>query len=63
MIHPENSDELNEIIGFVEGQEIVDVWCEGCGMIRSMNKVYTRYIGYRIRECRFCRESNEGNAG
>ena len=55
MIHPENSEGLNEIIAFVEKQELIDVWCTGCQMYRQANAVYGRYLQGEIGSCRFCR--------
>lgn len=55
-IHPENSNELNDLMKYVESQELVKVWCKGCGMERDMNKVYAKYVkDMTISECRFCR--------
>lgn len=56
-VHPENSNELNEVIRFVESQDVVGVWCKGCGMERVMNSVYAKYVkDMTISECRFCRD-------
>lgn len=58
MIHPENDDKLNDIIQFVEKQELIDVWCRGCQMYRKANGVYGKYLQGEIGDCRFCRGSN-----
>lgn len=58
MIHPENSEGLNDIIEFVEKQELIDVWCKGCQMFRKANSVYAKYLNGEISECRFCRQNN-----
>ena len=55
MVHPENSKELNELIEAVESQELVDVWCNGCGAFRKMNIAYSKYLKGEIEGCRFCR--------
>ncbi len=55
MIHPENSEGLNDIIEFVEKQELIDVWCRGCQMFRKANAVYAKYLNGEIGDCRFCR--------
>jgi hypothetical protein len=60
MIHPENSDEMNSLISFVETSETVPVWCNGCGMERKMNAIYAPYVqDIGLQSCRFCRESDE----
>lgn len=58
MIHPEAPEGINEVIDFVEKQEVVDVWCKGCQMYRKMNGAYAVYVS-ELRECRFCRGNNE----
>lgn len=55
MIHPEADNELNKIIEFVEQQELIDVWCLGCGIYRKANAVYAKYLQGEIKSCRFCR--------
>jgi hypothetical protein len=57
MRHPENSDELNDMIDMVEGSQIVKVYCHGCQMPRVMNAVYANFIAGGISNCRFCRDS------
>lgn len=52
--HPENDAVINEIIDEINSIEITDVWCDGCQMIRQMNKVYEPYVS-KLRSCRFCR--------
>lgn len=58
MIHPENGEELNNLIQFIEKQELIDVWCKGCQMFRKANSAYAKYLNGEISECRFCREDN-----
>lgn len=59
MHHPELPSELNDLIDFVENQQIVDVWCRGCKMYRQMNGVYVKYVtSAGIGSCRFCREAD-----
>jgi hypothetical protein len=53
--HPENGEKLNELIGFMESQELVDVWCLGCGKFVKMNAVYAPYLDGEIRSCKDCR--------
>lgn len=55
MGHPENSKELNELIDYVEKQEVIDVWCKGCEMYRVANSAYAKYLKGEIESCRFCR--------
>lgn len=55
MIHPENGDDLNNLIEFIEKQELIDVWCKGCKSFRKANAVYAKYLGGEISGCRFCR--------
>lgn len=59
MDHPENSKELNELIQFVEKQELIDVWCKGCEMFRKANAAYAKYLSGEIESCRFCREGSD----
>lgn len=55
MIHPENSEEINSVISFVEESEVVPVWCHGCQMERTMNAAYAPYVQKMgLRSCRFC---------
>lgn len=56
--HPENDGPLNELIEFIERQELIDVWCRGCQCFRKANGAYAKYLGGEISECRFCRENN-----
>jgi len=58
MIHPENDNNLNDLIEFIEKQELIDVWCTGCEMFRKANSAYAKYLKGEISECRFCREDN-----
>lgn len=59
MMHPENSDQINSLIGYVELAEVVSVWCHGCQMERTMNAVYAPYVqDIGLKSCRFCREEN-----
>lgn len=55
--HPENDDSLNELINFIEKQEMIDVWCTGCQMYRKANGVFAKYLNGKIDSCRFCREN------
>lgn len=58
MIHPENGEELNDLIQFIEKQELIDVWCKRCKMFRKANSAYAKYLEGEIEQCRFCRENN-----
>ena len=58
MHHPEAPDCINELIDFVEKQEMIDVWCKGCKMYRKMNGAYGAYVS-ELQECRFCRSEDE----
>jgi len=55
--HPENDGPLNELIEFIEKQEIIDVWCTGCQAFRKANGVFAKYLNGEIGSCRFCREN------
>lgn len=56
MNHPENGKELNDLIDFVEKQEMIDVWCKGCQMFRQANSAFAKYLNGEIESCRFCRD-------
>jgi hypothetical protein len=59
MLHPENSNEINSLIGYVESSEVVPVWCHGCQMERTMNAVYAPYVrDVGLQSCRFCRDAD-----
>lgn len=53
--HPENDEKTNELIEWVEKQELVDIWCNGCGAFRKMNAVYAPYLNGEIERCKVCR--------
>lgn len=58
MIHPENSDEVNDLINFAENSKTVPVWCHGCDAERVMNAVYAPYVQHiGLSSCRFCYDS------
>mgnify|MGYP001275005963 CR=1 FL=1 len=57
MIHPEFSDELNEFLGPILEDELVDVWCLGCKDWRKMNSAYAKLLQGEIQSCGKCRES------
>lgn len=61
MQHPENEEWMNELIGFVEGMEIVDVWCKGCEDWRKMNGMYAKYLKGEIESCGICRKGKGVN--
>ena len=52
--HPEVDGELGELINFVESQELIDVWCNGCEAFRKANGAYGKYLKGEINSCRFC---------
>ena len=54
-VHPENDKETNELIEWVEKQEVVDIWCNGCKAFRKMNAVYAPYLNGEIDKCKECR--------
>lgn len=56
--HPENGEELNKLLEFVESQELVDVWCNGCGCFRRMNSVFSKYLDGEINSCMKCRDKD-----
>lgn len=56
MNHPEAPKELQEIIDFVEGTKMVDVWCNGCQIYRQMNAVFAEHVKNGLQSCRFCRD-------
>ena len=61
MQHPENEEWMNELIGFVEGMEVVDVWCKGCKDWRKMNGRYAKYLSGEIESCGICRKGKGVN--
>lgn len=61
MQHPENEEWMNELIGFVEGMEIVDVWCKECKDWRKMNSAYAKYLKGEIENCGICRKGKGVN--
>lgn len=54
MKHPENEEWMNELTEFVEGMELVDVWCLGCNDWRKMNANYAKYLKGEIKNCAKC---------
>jgi hypothetical protein len=57
MKHPENPEQINNLIDFIEKSQTCLVWCKGCEMDRPMNIKYLKYIkDAKIEGCRFCRD-------
>ena len=52
--HPENSPEINEMIGAIGEMDVVDVWCKGCQAFRPMNAAYAKYLSGEIESCSKC---------
>lgn len=57
--HPENDSSTNDLIDFVQKQQMIDVWCKGCQMFRKANAVFAKYLEGEIESCRFCRDKDE----
>jgi len=55
--HPEADPLVQELINWVESQELVDVWCNGCGCFRKMNSGYAKYLEGEIEGCMKCKGS------
>lgn len=55
-VHPEADPDIQELIDWVQSQELVDVWCNGCGCFRRMNGVYAKYLHGEIEHCGVCRK-------
>lgn len=53
--HPENEGWVNELSEWISSQELVDVWCKGCGRFVKMNAVYAPYLHGEINGCKDCR--------
>jgi hypothetical protein len=54
--HPEIDPEMQELADFVLSQELVDVWCNGCGYFRRMNSKYAKHLSGEIEHCGVCRQ-------
>jgi|GEM_PF-2567188 len=54
--HPEMPESINEIIGFVNREEMIDVWCTNCKAFRKANAKYAKYLNGEISSCRHCRD-------
>lgn len=57
--HPELPLGSNELINFINGSNITLVMCHGCGVQRPINNEYAAYVLNGLRDCRFCRESDQ----
>lgn len=53
--HPESQEDVNELIEWIEKQEVVDVWCKKCEVFVKMNAVYAPYLDGEIERCGACR--------
>lgn len=54
--HPENSDQVNELVKGLGPMEVVDVYCNGCQDFTIMNAVYAKYLDGEIESCTKCRK-------
>lgn len=58
--HPEMPDD-HPLAGLMAGlsslDEVVDVWCVGCGDWRKMNAVYAKHLQGEIQSCGICRQA------
>ena len=52
--HPENSPEINELMGEIGKIDVVQVWCKGCEAFRPMNAAYAKYLSGEIESCTAC---------
>jgi pyruvate/2-oxoacid:ferredoxin oxidoreductase beta subunit len=53
--HPENSDQVNELVEGLGSMETVDVWCKGCKNFTIMNAAYAKILDGEISSCSRCR--------
>lgn len=53
--HPENEGWMNELSKWINSQELVDVWCKGCGVFVKMNSAYAKHLSGEIEGCGKCR--------
>ena len=54
--HPENSDQVNQMIKGLGSMEVVDVYCNGCKDFTIMNAAYAKYLDGEIESCSRCRK-------
>lgn len=55
MFHPEVGGDLGKALAEFSNQELVDVWCRGCGAFRKMNAAYAKHLNGEIGSCAKCR--------
>lgn len=55
MFHPEVGGDLGEALKDFGKEELVDVWCTGCGAFRKMNAVFAKHLNGEIGSCAKCR--------
>jgi len=53
--HPEIGGDLGKSLEDFNRQELVDVWCRGCGAFRKMNATFARHLNGEIGSCGKCR--------
>jgi NAD-dependent SIR2 family protein deacetylase len=53
--HPEIEGPLGDALAEFSKQELVDVYCKGCGAFRKMNAVYAKYLQGEINNCPKCK--------
>ena len=54
--HPENSDQVNELIKNIGNLEVVPVFCHGCNDFTVMNAAYAKILDGEIDSCTKCRK-------
>ena len=54
--HPENSDQVNELIKGLGNLEVVPVFCNGCNDFTVMNAAYAKILDGEIESCSKCRK-------
>jgi hypothetical protein len=54
--HPENSDQVNELIKGLGNLEVVPVFCNSCNDFTIMNAAYAKILDGEISSCSRCRQ-------
>lgn len=54
--HPENSEQVNQLIKALGSMEVVDVYCNGCKDFTIMNAAFSKYLDGEIDSCSRCRK-------
>ena len=55
--HPENSQEVNQLMEeLAKHNDVTNVWCKGCEDWRPVNTAYAKYLKGEIEQCSRCRK-------